>query len=653
MNRGTVVLLALAILVAHTFAIHQTPDGDLGSTYEISYVAFRLGRNLAYEGAALWNPGGLAVESYPSPLWVLVSALAARLYVSPILVAQALGVFSALVAVIALAQFSPKRTAGVIAPLLLAASGSAAAAALSGTEATLAMLLVTAAFLAFERGWGRALALSLAALILTRPEGLAIALTLLLCEGFWRPRGEHARRPPRWRAFLLPLLVALGGGLARRAFTGQWLSPFAAPLLTPDPAHWRLGLEYLWSFVISSGFGLLFPVVLVSLVALRTSALGGRALLLTLVWWGLVVLGGGDDLPFWNALVPVLPLFFLAVQESLREWMDERASLAHVAWPVLLASVCASFLVSKTPGDLGPLRLEGWLTRWQTPSARLAANYPKPLGRLGLLEEIRTVEHLRSLGVFLRDRVGADATILTAWPGAIGYISRKEVLDLSGRAWPSPGRTRPNSWRGFSRVDLIGSLTGKVDYIVPMAWMLGESAGTDDFLAAWLERFDTVGATRQRKHELIEALESFVLISVPVPADSRTPLEPAETPFPLLQRKNLEKIPALAVEITDGRLRATVHHEGNQQVVDLCVRVRMADGEELYLNPTGVWKSGKPVDARTSLLVFQTGSRSIQFVEARLPDGSGGGKLTAWLHNPGMGPEVPLSAVGPRVEQEL
>src|SRR5512134_226939 len=72
MNRGTVILLALAILLAHTFAIHQTPQaGDIAAPYEIAHVAYRLGRNLVHEGAALWNPGGLPVESYPSALWVL------------------------------------------------------------------------------------------------------------------------------------------------------------------------------------------------------------------------------------------------------------------------------------------------------------------------------------------------------------------------------------------------------------------------------------------------------------------------------------------------------------------------------------------------------------------------------------------------------
>jgi hypothetical protein len=646
MNRGTVVLVALAILLAHTFAIHQTPDGDFAAPYEMAHVAYRLGRNLVYEGSALWNPGGPVIESYPSPLWVLLSAAAARVYASPLLISQALGLFSVLATLVVLAQFSPKRTAGLIAPVLLAASGSTAAAAFSGTENAFAMLLLSTAFLAFERGWCRLLALALAALLLTRPEGGCALLFLLACEGLWRPRGEHARRRPCWRGYILPVALIVAATLARRALTGHWLSPFSAPLAEPDLARWRIGAEYLTSFALSSGFGLLLLAMILSLCAGRSSGMGSRALGLAGTWWAVVVLSGGDELPFWNALVPGLPLFFLGVQECLRVWMDERESLARVVWPLLLVSILAAFLVSKIPGDIGPLRLEKALTSWQTPRGALAAAYPRPLGRLGLLEEIRAVEHLRTLGVYLRDRVGADATILTSWPGAIGYLSRKEVLDLAGRTWPLAGYSQAFSWRGVTRVDVAASLAEDIDYIVPLVGTLSESEEPDDFLVSWLARYDRIGPTPHRQMELLNALNGFMLVSVPVPAESRRPNEPSDRPFPLLQRKERGMLPKLALETEEGRLRVLVRHDGHHMVVDLCVRARLEDGSELYLRPTGSWARSAPLDARTSLLLFPTGTSSIELIDARVPEELRGAEVKVWLHNPGMRPDAPLSPIG-------
>ena len=152
MNRVTVVLLALALLLAHSLAIHQSTTGSLGPPYDIAHVAFRVARNLVHEGSATWLPAGTVVEAYPSPLWVGICYLAERFYASPITVTQVTGFACMLGAIFFVAQFSAKRLVGLVAPVLLAVSGCAAAAGASGTEAPLAMLLVTLAVLAFERG---------------------------------------------------------------------------------------------------------------------------------------------------------------------------------------------------------------------------------------------------------------------------------------------------------------------------------------------------------------------------------------------------------------------------------------------------------------------------------------------------------------------
>lgn len=643
MNRGTVVFLALAILLAHTLAIHQTPAGDLAPPYEIAHVAYRLGRNLAYDGAALWNPRGGWVESYPSPLWILVSALAARLYVSPTILTQAFGVACALATVVVLAQFSVTRMAGLIAPMLLAASGAAAAAAASGTEAPLAMLLATSAFLAFERGHRRLLGLVLTGLVLVRPEGLAFLAMLILCESFGRPRSAHARRRALRIPYLFPLVTLLAFALARRLSSGLWLSPFAASLSAFDIERWRLGAEYLGSFLYGSGHGLLVLALVASVPFGRVPPMALRATLLCAAWFAAVALSGGDGLPFWNALAPVLPLLYLAIQACLRAWMDKRPALAYGVWPLLLVSVIASFLVSKVPGDLGPIRLRSTLETWLQPRGELARAYGRSLGRLGLMEEIRSVESLRPLGVFLRDRVDPDATILSFWPGAIGYLSRKEVFDVLGRVLPPPGERRARSWSGVPEIDVIAALQRRADYLVPMVGTFAPGDQPNDFLQSWLVRYDVEGVSESRLRELVAALRPYELACVPVPITEGARW--SERPFALLRHRELALTPHIEVELDDGRCRVLVRHEGHQQIVDLTVSATASDGTTWSMRPTGEWVTER-VDARLGLLLHPTGSRAVELVEADLPARLDFVELVARLHNPGMPPDVPLSSVG-------
>ena len=70
MNRTTVVVIALAILLAHTLAIHQTPSGNFAAPYERAHVAFRLGRHLVYEGRAVWDSQSPFWDTYPSLTWI-------------------------------------------------------------------------------------------------------------------------------------------------------------------------------------------------------------------------------------------------------------------------------------------------------------------------------------------------------------------------------------------------------------------------------------------------------------------------------------------------------------------------------------------------------------------------------------------------------
>jgi len=339
-----------------------------------------------------------------------------------------------------------------------------------------------------------------------------------------------------------------------------------------------------------------------------------------------VVFSGGTELPFWNALAPALPLLFVAVQGAFTEWMDRRPAQAPLAWTLLVLSVSASFLVSRHPGDFGPLPLERLQRAWMEPTKTLYAAYPRRLGRMGLMEEIRQVERLRPLGLFLREEVEPDTSIATFWPGAIGYLSRRPVLDILGRTNPLPGETRTRTWRGKPSVDLIAALEEPSDYLVPLIGTLDQIGSTSSFLQAWLEQYDREGATEERRGELLTALRRYELVAVPVLEKSHMPDVPSKVPFLLLRRQALDITPQIEVQRDGGSFEVTLQHHGHRQVVDVSVTVIDKDGGEWSMRPTGEWVRGEGIWARTDILAYNTGPRHVRLLAGKLPD-----FVTNWL----------------------
>lgn len=658
MNRVTVIFLALAILLAHILAIHQTPEGDLGAPYEIAHVAFRVGRNLVRHGVLAWNPEAASIEAYPSALWIAVSALAESRYISPTMVAQTLGFLAALGTVVALTQFSPRRMAGLIAPILLAASGTAAAAGASGTEAPVVMFLVTLAFLAFEWRWRRTLAIALALLTTSRPEGIPLVAVFFLLETFDRPLDPTGLRRRTLATWYVPaLLVTLGLAFFRHGLTGEWFSSYGRQFVSFDSERATLGLHYLESYLVSSGTAPLLVLPILAAILGKLSGTGRRAFLLAMAWAFLVMLSGGDNLPFWNALAAVVPISLLSLQEALTGLMDWRPKIAPLAWVMLLLAVGASLLVSKSPGPLGPIPLERYHRAWMEPCPQLSAVHERKLGRMGLHEELRHVGRLRPLGVFLRDSVAEPSSIATFWPGAIGYLSRKQVYDLLGRASPSPGKGWNESWRGEHRADLVAAFDHRADYIVPIVGSLGGDAPASTFLRDWLVRYDTEGLSEERLHELLDAIREYEMISVPVPDRSHLPDIPSTTPFLLLRHKELGLTPSIELEWDGDRFRVLAHHQGHQQVVDLAVTYTDESGQRHSMRPSGQWNreelSEGQLRARVSLLLYETGPRPIELVRGRLPHDARGGELKAQMLNPNIRSGSTLTAVGEPARIEL
>ena len=367
-------------------------------TVDDAFIVARYARHLASGQGYAMNPG-VPSDGVTGPLWVLPPLLALRLGLDPIATAKLLGGSAAAAAVFALLRRMQARALGrsaaPIALVLLAASPSLGTAAVSGLETGLATCLFTLAALALVRNPTMAawqLGACVAALAWLRPE-LALGCAALLACALLRDR----------RAGALAAALALCGVASviawRVLLFDDWLplSVRAKPGPLAHGARYTLTAVVLASSVAGIGLAVLGVRRGGRVERVFAAALGAHLLAL--------VLAGGDWMPGYRLLVPVLPLYAWLAARGLVRAFARRPALG-VACLALACAIPLADLVLRVP----ELHAAG-------ASQRAAA---------GLAARLRA--HARVVAML-------DV-------GYLAYASEVEVVDLGGLTDPVIARAR-------------------------------------------------------------------------------------------------------------------------------------------------------------------------------------------------------------------
>ncbi|MDP6538897.1 MAG: hypothetical protein QF903_16345 [Planctomycetota bacterium] len=615
MNRSIALFVAMAVLAAHSLTIYTDPTATLAVPTDLAYVALRIGREWVHEGTLTWFAGQDAFESYPSLGWLAFSALLQRLHWLPLNPAvQLSGAGAAMATLVLASRLHPDRIASMIAPFLLAICGGVAAAAVSGTETAFMMCAVTAAFLAFERDRPVQLGVALTVCGLLRPEGWLLAGVMALLRAVSVARGAPARS---LAAFAAPAGVFALVAAVRREHTGTWTSAYTEHLLDLRSGELQAGLGYLLDFTVSSVSPLLLVFVLWPLLRGRLSATGLHAGGLFVAWASLVVLGGGGGPVFGEALVPALPLALIAAQEGMILTLNShRAWIRGVAWTGFLAVASLSALGSAGQGSQLPgpaARLHADLMR---PSHPPRFGYEDRRGLAGLEEEIARTRALRGLGVFLRDHVETGTSVLTAWPGAVAYLSHLPVRDLLGRTDPRAPEGRQRPWHAWERIDVLAAIEEAPDYIVPFLTRPRRFPTRDALAEGWVRTLDLSAREEGRTEEVSGALAAYELVSVPAGISDRPG---RRTPTFLLRRRELALSPTLELTVEEGEIVVRMRADGHEQLADLRVWAARRDGHLEFASPPGEFSGTRNSLARTNLLLAPTAERPIELFRAALP----------------------------------
>lgn len=435
-----------------------------------AWIFYRYAGNWAAGLGPVFNTGE-RVEGYSSLLWTALLAVGARLSWRPESLAPLLGLLFGCLTLILVAvmtrRFVPHSSwLPIAAPLAVSLSTGLAYFAVAGMDTPLfacVLLAVAWAAVRWLDGGGRPilLALSLAALVVVRAEGVAYAATILAVLGIFAARGANPaqvrahRMLVAWALFVAA--VQFGG---RWLYYGDWISTPAlskafleyairetrrlhlsySVLVLPTLRH---GFDYQWRVLL----GLVVPVAAL-LVESRRRTRGLEA-----AWIGLsliavnallIVLAAGDWMPYQRLGIAVWPLVLL-----LGGWTS-----------VQVAGWCGMTMRSaEALGAVAVILVGGF--RFETPSFR-----PDLRSIVAPREEGGSLLY-RQVGELLA-RSDPAVTVITNIAGKMPYYAgpRTRVIDLMGLTdrWNARHGDRWSLW--FGRTDYAATFRRPFDLFV-------------------------------------------------------------------------------------------------------------------------------------------------------------------------------------------
>ena len=374
-RRGAIALLSGAafalpyiLLLAGAYSIFCVTTDD-------PFITYRYAANLLAGHGPVFNIGE-RVEGFTSPLHLLLMALLLKLFpaVDILFKAKLVGLGLGALALWQTGKlaraFGLSASEGLIAQVLVAVNNNFALAAVNGLETTLFLCVILAAVFVFLRelqGRGGPLSAWLLFLaLLARPEASLLFAALLTVRVVWAIRNKTLLTDGvGWAAvFLLP---ALGLLLARLAYYGMPVpNTYYAKQVTWERG-WHEGLAYLlhplspivldwegwktpsllwanqWQIL---GTGLFWSLALLGCVRRRFAWAAIVLPMVVLAQIAFVLRFGGDWMPGWRFLVPVLPLLAILQVRGLRRLrgspllLSAPASVLSVALWGMCAYVC-------------------------------------------------------------------------------------------------------------------------------------------------------------------------------------------------------------------------------------------------------------------------------------------------------------------------
>ncbi|MBK7142153.1 MAG: hypothetical protein IPH75_08740 [bacterium] len=339
----TLLLIALLLSLIDYVSFQKFYHDD-------AFISLRYVQNFLHGHGLVWNPGE-RVEGYSNFLWVMLVSLLGIAGIDPVMATKWLGIGS-LIAVGCVGwrfcrqQYPDDQITPMLAVLVMLSSLPMIIWSIGGLEPVLFALLLLLSIwqtLSTETvGMRGAVAAGLlfALLSMTRPDGPLY----FVCALAWMAVYNRKAMQFAIAAFLLCFGSFL---LWRYSYYGDWL---------PNPAYvkgtvmlsniWR-GLEYLRDYAFSLPY--LLPLTLLAIIWLKVQRVWQSRhtlfLMILAAHLGYIVLVGGDHMPAFRFMVPIIPLSALLIADALRPLISSRRrNLGMAALPIIILLLCLQMI---------------------------------------------------------------------------------------------------------------------------------------------------------------------------------------------------------------------------------------------------------------------------------------------------------------------
>jgi len=408
-SKALLVLIILGSLAFTALMVSQ------GIWMDDAFISFRYAKNLLHGLGLVFNRGE-HVEGYTNFLWTMISYLGLRLGFEAIDFAQVVSMGAQAITLWAVFRLGIcsglSRYRSLIAPLFLAFSPGFVSYPAMGMETTFFTMLVTLAALGLASGLQATrkgsvmLGVTLLSIALARFDGFGLVFIML---GYGVLVTRDIKR-------LLPAgLVFMTGW----AVYNLWrLSYYPTPLPNTFYAkvgfsfrHFEYGLIYLYRFAANGGHVVL-GLALAPFLMRRASATARIAGWVAGWHFVYIFIVGGDWMPYFRFIMPVVPLLLFLMQEGIWALFERSNNILRLKWRnIALAGVTGLLFVLFVARPL---------------AAAISSNE--------LLGSFFRAEDAAKIGRYLDKALDCDHVVAMEWAGIVPYFmhTQQRVLDSAG-----------------------------------------------------------------------------------------------------------------------------------------------------------------------------------------------------------------------------